>query len=279
MEAAAYSGVSPYHLASRVKQEVVTGKTSFSNSVTGTVSGFEGLYNFYNIGAYHSTAPGGAIANGLKYAKNGSTNAQLNTASLIPWNNRYRSIVGGGYIIGSSYINRGQNTIYLQKFNMTPTSTYSHQYMANVEAPYAEAKKVFAGYSQVNELPIVFSIPVFNNMPESACPVPTKQYNPNNYLKKLTVTDSLNNELALTPTFDILNTKEFSIVLDNTHTNINIAASCVSSKAVATGTGNYPLNVGVNQFKVMVIAENGDVREYIINVVRESEVPQGQMEE
>ena len=82
---------------------------------------FLGYYNFYNIGAYNSTAAGGAIANGLKYAKNGSTNATLNSNSLIPWTNRYRAIVGGAYIIGNSYISKGQNTIYLQKFNVTPS--------------------------------------------------------------------------------------------------------------------------------------------------------------
>ncbi len=270
LAAALYSGVSPYHLASRVKQEVVTGANSFSNSVSGTVSGFEGLYNFYNIGAYHSTVAGGAIANGLKYAKNGSTsNPALNAASLIPWSNRYRSIVGGAYIIGSTYINRGQNTIYLQKFNVTPTSTHSHQYMANVEAPYSEAKKVFAGYAQVSELPIVFSIPVYTNMPETPCSVPAPKLNPNNYLKTLTVTDAFNNQVALTPTFDILNTNEFSIVLDNSQTFVTVSGSCVSSKAVVTGTGTYNLNVGLNEIKISVIAQNGDLREYKINIIRE----------
>ena len=48
------SGVSPYHPASRVKQEVVTGPTSLSNSVSGTYKGHEGYYNFYNIGANDS---------------------------------------------------------------------------------------------------------------------------------------------------------------------------------------------------------------------------------
>lgn len=271
LEAAQYSGVSPYHLASRVKQEVVTGSLNFSNSVTGLVTGFEGLYNFFNIGAYHSTVAGGAIANGLKYARDGSTNQTLNSGAMIPWSNRYRSIVGGAYIIGSSYINRGQDTIYLQKFNVSKTSTYSHQYMANVEAPYSEAKKVFAGYNNVNELPIVFSIPVFINMPDVACPVPATQYNPNNYLMTLTVTDVNGVDLALTPTFNILTTEDFSLILGNEQTMININAACVSSKAVATGIGTYPLNVGLNEFTINVIAQNGDIRDYKISVVREDQ--------
>ena len=43
------SKVSTYHLASRIKQEV--GPFLSHSSISGIVSGFEGLYNFYNIGA------------------------------------------------------------------------------------------------------------------------------------------------------------------------------------------------------------------------------------
>lgn len=61
------SYVSPYHLASRIKQEV--GPFLSHSSISGTVPGFEGLYNFYNIGATSSSEPMGAIKNGLQYAK------------------------------------------------------------------------------------------------------------------------------------------------------------------------------------------------------------------
>ena len=61
------SYVSPYHLASRIKQEV--GPFLTHSSISGTVQGFEGLYNFYNIGATSSPEPMGAIKNGLQYAK------------------------------------------------------------------------------------------------------------------------------------------------------------------------------------------------------------------
>jgi hypothetical protein len=269
IKAAEYSGVSPYHLASRVKQEVVTGTSSLSNSVSGTVSGWEGLYNFYNIGAYNSTVAGGAIANGLKYAKSGSTNATLNVKSLIPWNNNYRSIVGGAFIIGDSYINRGQDTIYLQKFNVTPTSTHSHQYMSNVEAPFSEGKKVGAAYAEIGNLPLAFSIPVYLNMPKIPCAAPTTKYNPNNYLKTLSVKDLNGNELTLTPTFDILNTKEIFLVVPNYCEGVNISASTVSSKAVLSGSGVIQLNPGLNEIKITVIAQNGDLRDYTISIARE----------
>ncbi|MDE7300393.1 MAG: hypothetical protein K2N94_16470 [Lachnospiraceae bacterium] len=268
MAAAEYSGVSPFHLASRVKQEVVIGTSSLSNSVTGTVSGFEGLYNFYNIGAYHSTVAGGAIANGLKYARNGSTNAALNTSMLIPWTDPYRSILGGAYYIGYSYISRGQNTIYLQKFNVTPTSTYSHQYMANVEAPYSEGRKVASAYAEFGDLPLVFSIPVYLNMPEEACGKPETAWNPNNWLKTLKVTDGSGNNLALTPTFNMALEQEYYLVVDSDCELIQVEAEAVSKKASVEGATWYAVGSGNNTIVVSVTAENGDIREYTITVAR-----------
>lgn len=268
--AAEYSGVSPYHLAARVKQEVVTSASTASNSVSGTVSGYEGLFNFYNIGAYHSTAAGGAIINGLKYAKNGASNSdELNDASLIPWTNPYNAIVGGAYILGVNYINRGQDTIYLQKFNVTDNSTYYHQYMANVEAPYAESKKTASAYKDMETLPIVFSIPVYLNMPEEAVAAPEKEYNPNNWLKTLVVSDAEGNDLQLTPTFNLKTDQVYYLVVDSDDELLQIEATAVSSKTTILNTGFHGLAYGSNTITVTTVAENGDMREYIIIVVRQ----------
>lgn len=265
MRAAEYSGVSPFHLATRVKQEVVTGPTTFSTSVTGTVPGYEGYYNFYNIGATHSTTPGGAVLNGLKYAMNGSTSATNNQLFLIPWNNQYRSIVGGAKFIGNNYINRGQNTGYLQKFNVTSYSRYNHQYMANVEAANAEASKTYNAYVSMLDVPIVFSIPVYLNMPATPCPVPSGGSNPNNWLKTLNVTG-----YSLTPSFKISDAGnvEYTVIVDNNITSINLTASSVSTTATVTGTGMIPLNVGANKATVRVTAQNGDVKTYTVNIIR-----------
>lgn len=165
MEAAKTSKASPYHLASRVKQEVVTSATTASTAVSGTVSGYEGIYNFYNIGATSSSTP---VLNGLKWASNTTAGTYLR-----PWTDPYRSIVGGAQYISSSYISQGQNTGYLEKFNVTSYKPYEHQYMTNVEAAYEEAiktKKAYAG--MMDKSPLVFSIPVFENMPAGNCPIP-----------------------------------------------------------------------------------------------------------
>jgi beta-N-acetylglucosaminidase len=267
IKAAEYSGVSPYHLASRVKQEVVTGPTTLSNSVSGTYKGYEGYYNFYNIGANDSPG-GGAIANGLTFAKNGTKNANTNALYLIPWTNPYRSIVGGAYFLGSTYINRGQDTVYLQKFNVTPISTYFHQYMTNVEAPWAESRKIATAYCDMMESPIVFSIPVYLNMPESPAPRPTTQFNPNNRLKSLKVYDLNDNEFALTPTFSQTE-YNYYLIVGNEVEAVQIKAATVSKKASIFGGGYIPLSVGNNEIFIPVVAENGDIANYVINIVRE----------
>ena len=164
------SKVSSYHLASRIKQEV--GPFLSHSSISGKVAGYEGLYNFYNIGATSSSEHMGAIINGLKYARDGNGASEATkTKYLIPWNTKERAITGGGIFIGSSYINIGQNTIYLQKFHVHDTNNgelFWHQYMTNVLAPYSESNIIYKGYANSNllDLNINFVIPVYDNMPE-----------------------------------------------------------------------------------------------------------------
>lgn len=164
------SKVSTYHLASRIKQEV--GPFLSHSSINGIVQGFEGLYNFYNIGATSSSEPMGAIKNGLQYAKDGKGASQeTKNKYLIPWNTKERAITGGAIFIGSSYINIGQNTIYLQKFDVNDEKggeLFWHQYMTNVLAPYSESKLVYNGYknSGIFSTGLTFIIPVYDNMPE-----------------------------------------------------------------------------------------------------------------
>lgn len=269
MMAAEYSGVSPFHLASRIKQEITLGRDAVSNSVTGTVSGYEGLYNYYNIGATHSTESGGAIRNGLRFAQNGSSNADLNLSCLIPWNTKYRSIVGGAYYIGRNYINKGQNTIYLQKFNVTGTNSFWHQYMANVRAPYSEGRRLLDAYDNPEQINIVFLIPVYQNMPEEPCPAPEKQYNPNNWLKTLKIYDEDDNKLTLTPSFDYTADQQYDMIVDSSVVRIKVKTTTVSSLAEVTSKKAFKLEYGKNKIVIKVKAENGDVRKYIINVVRE----------
>ena len=259
INAAELSKVSPYHLASRVKQEVVINSTLMSSSVSGKVAGYEGIYNFYNIGANNSTVAGGAVANGLHWASTGTTYNR-------PWNDRYKSIIGGAQYIGKNYINIGQNTLYLEKFNVTSKNTYNHQYMSNVEAPNSEATKTVSAYGAIDkDMSMTFSIPVYQGMPQKACEVPSGGKNPNNYLQTLYIKNH-----AFTSPFKLGDdgSKTYKVTVDNSVKNIKIVATKVSAYSTLVGTGSQSLEEGLNKFTVKVTSESGKTRKYNIEVTR-----------
>ena len=267
MDAADYSKVSPYHLASRTVQEV---GYDGSGSTSGKYSGYEGYYNFYNIGASASTTP---VANGLNFAKTGGSLSDSNRAKcLIPWNSQYKSIVGGAYWIGFQYINsvHKQNTLYFQKFNTSnPDPTYFyHQYMTNVMAPAHEAPNIKKSYIELGFIDnnFTFIIPYYRNMPEKACELPeANSYNPNNWLKTLTVDG---NSIS----FDSAKTDGYTYTVASNVSSVNISATTINSKAkINNGVGKITLKDGSNIISVIVKAENGDERTYTINVIRSAQ--------
>lgn len=213
-DAAVYSGVSPYHLASRIRQEV--GPFLSHSSISGTVAGYEGLYNFYNIGATSSTEPLGAIINGLRYARDGKGNlSQEDMANqLIPWNTVERAIKGGAVFIGKSYITVGQNTLYLQKFDVNDdrsSSLFWHQYMTNCLAPYSESKSIYTAYQNNGMLDssIGFVIPIYNNMPQYSTQSPSNPYSDyvdDNTKVYANVTGNLNVRSGPSTSYEILTT-------------------------------------------------------------------------
>ncbi len=251
MYAAQVSGVSPYHLASRIIQEQGTGGTG--RSISGTISGYEGYYNYFNIGA-SAGSTGDPVVNGLKYA---STSGSY----MRPWDNRVKSILGGATYIGTGYINRGQDTIYYEKFDL---KGYWHQYMTHVLAPRSESVKSAKAYSDEikNSTALVFYIPVYKNMPESVCKEPTKDGSPNNTLDDLSVEG-----YEITPSFQRFATS-FDLIVEGSVSEIVVNVKKGDRRASVTGDGSVPLKVGNNEIRVVVTAENGDVRTYTINVVR-----------
>ena len=165
MDAAKTYKVSPYHLAARIRQEVILSGGNPSDSVTGKVPGYIGYYNFFNIGATNGTNP---VLNGLAYAKTSGTFGR-------PWDSPAKAINGGAQFIANGYINVGQDSLYLQKFNVSPAANgspvYTHQYMQNLAAPSSEAVLIHEAYGDMGLLSQskVFYIPVYNKMPEFPC--------------------------------------------------------------------------------------------------------------
>ncbi len=160
MEAASISNVSPYTLAAMIIQE--QGIDGRGGCISGTVSGYEGYYNYFNVGA---AAGGGhdAVGNGLAYAK------------AHGWNSRRVSIIEGAKWYGRDYINNNQYTQYLKKFNVMNgfNQVPYHQYMTNIRGSYDEAGHLRSAYAYSLNSALTFRIPVYRNMPEKPCPIPT----------------------------------------------------------------------------------------------------------
>ncbi|MBR5266780.1 MAG: SH3 domain-containing protein [Lachnospiraceae bacterium] len=257
MKAAAQSGVNPYVLCAMIIQEQGKGT---SGSISGNTTGYKGYYNFFNVGAYQAGNMS-AVTRGLWYASQSGSYGR-------PWNSIEKSIVGGSLYYGENYVKQGQDTFYLKKFNVQGSNLYKHQYMTNIEGAAGEGAKLARAYTDaMKSETLVFKIPVYNNMPETACAKPTGSGSPNNKLSGLTVTG-----YALTPTFN-MNTESYDIIVNPSVERVEIKASVLDSKATVSGTGKVELQSGNNTIYVEVKAENGNVRTYKLNVVRQSNAP------
>lgn len=253
-------GVNPYVLAAMIIQE--QGTKGLSDSISGKAPGFEGYFNFYNIGA---VAGGGntAVKNGLIYAKGGANGT--GTSYGRPWNSRAKAITGGAQFYANGYVTAGQNTLYLKRFNVQGDNPFTHQYMTSVWGAASEGLSLAGGYSEeLRQAPLVFSIPVYDDMPGSPCAQPTGDGSPDNRLSTLKV-----GSYALTPAFNN-DTANYSVVVPYSASSVTITATPKNSKAKVSGAGAVPLKVGSNTVKVTVTAENGSQRTFTLTIAREA---------
>lgn len=258
MQAASQTGVNPYVLAAMIIQE--QGSDARGRSISGTVSGYEGYYNYFNVGAYAANGMG-AVERGLWYASQNDIYGR-------PWNTPEKSILGGAQFYGSNYVDAGQDTFYLKKYNVQGSNLYKHQYMTNVDGAAAEACLFAEGYSrELKNSRLVFKIPVYANMPASPCAKPTTDGSPNNKLRSLGA-----DGFSLTPTFS-RDTTSYDLIVDHSVGSVNIYAQAIDANASVSGTGAIQLQSGNNSIRVQVRAQNGSVREYVINVVRQTGGP------
>ena len=257
MDAAKKSGVSPYHLASRCRNE--QGVNGAPQSL-GTVNGYENYFNFFDIQAY-ATSTMTAAEMGCKYAKT------TNPTYLLPWTNQYKSIVGGSIFLGTGYITKGQDTLYLQKFDMVDggNGLYYHQYMTCVFGQANEAISLKNAYSQdILNSAMEFKIPVYNNMPDKLCPKPTSSGDNNNYLKSLSVSGT-----SISPKFDKF-TASYTAKVNAEVSSVTVNANPLGKSAKVSGKGKVSLKTGENTVKVTCTAASGVKRTYTIKITRKA---------
>ena len=82
--------------------------------------------------------------------------------------------------MAKEYIQYGQNTLYLQKFDVDDSDgdLYWHQYQQNVSAAKTESSSIMKTYKDIDsdlDMPFNFVIPVFENMPSTKCAMPGTQ--------------------------------------------------------------------------------------------------------
>ena len=154
---------------------------------------------------------------------------------------------------------------------MTGKSTYSHQYMSNAEAPKSEGYKVYLAYKSMedyDDMTVTFSIPVFDNMPDKASSEPALVYNPNAYLKTLSVKTGDGTAVTLSPSFSY-GTLNYTAKVSASVKSVTISGITVSSLAkITAGTGTVTLTDGENVLKVTVKAQNGSTKTYTITITK-----------
>lgn len=104
--------------------------------------------------------------------------------------------------------------------------------------------------------------------------VVTKKKENNANLESLTI-----NNGELVPEFN-KDTLEYTVELENYIDTINVTGKAESDKATVTGNGNYNLIEGKNKIQIMVTAEDGTIKTYLVTVTRkENELAQTLLED
>lgn len=162
LEAGKNSNIDAYFIVSRLIQEQGKDGTRLSRGYeyNGTV-----VYNPFNIAASgNSTST--ILENAAEYAYSQG------------WDTLEKAILGGIDFLNTKYINKGQNTLYLQKFDIIrKDKLYTNQYMQNLIAPGSEAVMLQNQYEESDTLDSEFNfiIPLYENMPEEICEEPKNE--------------------------------------------------------------------------------------------------------
>ena len=252
MKATKEIGISSVHIASRIRQEI--SEVSITDPRLGGTFNYNGTnysnyYNFFNINVYGENK----ILRGMIYALNHG------------WNTPYNGIYGGSSFIYNDYVKDNQDTMYYEKFDVSrPNVNYTHQYMQNLSASFQEINTIYTNsYIYLNDYlakAITFTIPVYNNMSETAVTSP-RLGNPNNYLKDLKV-----NNLTISGfNYDKYN---YEITLPASTSSINVSATRISDKSTVDGIGEVKITSDDQTINVIVTAENTRTRTYQIKVKR-----------
>ncbi len=154
------SNINPFYIIGKILQE-----QGSNGSVLCAGKGYKGeyvgVYNLFNVGASGNTSDE-VIKNGLSYAQKKG------------WTTPEKSLSGGLETI-KGYIDRGQNTLYYQKFNVVYKPYYQLQYAQNLfdAQTIGQTLKKYYNDSKLLDSSFTFQIPLYKGMPKTAVSSPS----------------------------------------------------------------------------------------------------------
>ena len=152
--------INPFYIIGKILQEQGDGASALCSG-KGYNKQYVGYYNLFNVGA-SGKGEEAVILNGLAYAKSQG------------WDTPKKSIMGGIGLV-KRYINRGQDTLYYQKFNVTYKPYYANQYAQNLFDAQSIGSILKGYYKNAGLLDssFTFVIPLYTGMPSSPCKSPS----------------------------------------------------------------------------------------------------------
>ena len=242
-EAGKQNNLNMYVLAGIIIQEQGTKGTS--PIISGKYSGYENLYNFFNVRAFGSTKDE-IYRSGLNYARERG------------WTTRSASIIGGAKFCAQNYIYANQNTYYYMNFNVKNLSN-SHQYATAIHDANSKGINVSKAYRDNPNSDITFVIPIYQNTPDEVSVAPINNSDLNNYY--ITGLDITIPDTASNLSFDMFKYNYDLNVWNNTTFKITVPAG-----AQYVGARSFSLGVGQNTVVLTVKSQTGYLNDYTIIV-------------
>lgn len=154
MKAAEDNGLSAYYIASKIVQEVGSGSSSNAGGSSGKNAPFNGIYNYYNIGAYTGVRDGLEWANGfMKSAKNATLYKSADTSSskvvTVPSNTElyYISASGDFYRVGTT-VNGKDYRGYIRKSDASIYTSYGRPWTNPQKTIYYGAQYIYESFAE-----------------------------------------------------------------------------------------------------------------------------------
>ncbi len=170
LKAAKDSGMSAYYLASKIVQEVGSSSASNAGGASGKNTPYNGIYNYYNIGANTGVADGLRWANGkMKTAKitvmykTASTSSDK-VATISSGSDIYYIATSGSFYKVSAVISSKTYTGFVPKENISLDTSYGRPWDNPYKTIYYGAKYIYEGFS---EYQFTGYLQKFNVNPES----------------------------------------------------------------------------------------------------------------